>query len=279
MPKRRKPFTRIKNPRRLVPTEATTELLLGIYYHEGMLSQRQVLKGYFPGKTKSWPEARLQHYFDHYLVNKFNAEWVNGEHLKETVYTLGTQGARYVARLFQVDYTSLTWRAKPRWLTLSHDLKLNDFRLNVASETNRLPGFELVKWVSEFELHQNYKIKARPDGFFLLRRKSPTTFDGVEELAILVEVDNATHPLNRFVNRKVKTALKFVGSNEYERLFGVSSGAHFVITTGMKRLANLKEKTEEAGGAVRYYLTKFYQVSEGVLTTPIWHKSGSYELL
>jgi hypothetical protein len=73
--------------------------------------------------------------------------------------------------------------------------------------------------------------------------------------------------------------LKFMGSNEYERLFGISSGAHFVITTGMKRLANLKEKTEEAGGAGRFYFTTFDQVSEGVLTAPIWQMAGSDEFL
>ena len=71
-----------------------------VYCHKGRL-----LENFFPGKTKSWPEYRLQHYFDHHLVNKFNAEWVNGEHLKETVYTLGTQGAQFVARQLGTDFT------------------------------------------------------------------------------------------------------------------------------------------------------------------------------
>ena len=186
MPKRREPFTRIKSPQKLVPTEATTELLLGIYYHEGMLSQRQIISEFFPGKTKSWPEARLQQYFDHHLVNKFNAEWVHGEHLEETVYTLGVQGARYIARHLQIDYPSLTWRAKPRWFTLPHDLKLNDFRLSVTKEAREQSVFSLAQWVSEFELHQSYKLKSRPDGFFLLRRVSPTHANTTEELAILV---------------------------------------------------------------------------------------------
>ena len=281
MPKRRKPFTRIRNPRKLIPTEATTRLLLGIYYHEGVLSQRQIVREFFPGKTKSWPEHRLQNYFDHHLVNKFNAEWVNGEHLKETVYTLGTQGARHVAHQMEIDFTSLTWRPKPRWMTLSHDLKLNDFRFAVTRQANNLDGFQLVRWISEFELHQNqkHKIPGRPDGFFLLRRNSPTHAGRVEELAILVEVDNATHPLGRFISHKVKPALKFVGSERYKQIFGIGSGAYFVITTGLKRLAHLKDKTEAAGGSGLFYFTTFDQAKKDVLTAPIWQMAGSNERL
>ncbi len=279
MPKRRKPFTRISSPQKLVPTQSTTELLLAIYQHEGVLTQRQILKEYFRGKTKSWPEFRLQKYFDHHLLNKFNAEWVNGENLKETVYTLGTMGARYLAREVQIDYTSLTWRAKPRWLTLAHDIKLNDFRLAVESQAKRSPDFELIKWMSETELQQHHKIPGRPDGFFLLQRKSPIIQNQIEELAILVELDNATHPLKRFVTRKVTPALKYIGSKEYERTFGVPNGAYFVITTGAKRLANLKEITEKAGGLGRFYFTTMDQVERGVLTEAIWQMAGSDELL
>jgi hypothetical protein len=221
----------------------------------------------------------MQQYFDHHLVNKFNAEWVNGEHLRETVYTLGTQGAKFVARQLGTDFRSLTWRAKPRWLNLPHDIKLNDFRLAVTGESKRLPDFELIRWVSEFELHQSHKVPGRPDGFFLLRRKSPTHPNRVEELAILVEVDNATHPLGRFVTRKVKPALKFVGSRDYQQIFGVPNGAYFVITTGPKRLGNLKEKVEGAGGRGRFYFTTFDQIDEGVLTSPIWEMAGSDEML
>ena len=279
MPKRRRPFTRIRSPRKLVPTEATTELLLAVYLHEGVLTQRQILKEYFRGRTKSWPEVRLQQYYDHRLLNKFNAEWVNGEHLKETIYTLGTMGARFVARQMESDFTSLTWRAKPRWFTLAHDIKLNDFRLAVEAQAKRAPDFELVKWMSESELQQNHKIPGRPDGFFLLRRKSPTTENKIEELAILVELDNATHPLKRFVTRKVKPALKYIGSQEYKETFGVSNGAYFVITTGAKRLANLKDITEKAGGLGRFYFATMEQVERGVLTEAIWQMAGSDDLL
>jgi hypothetical protein len=89
----------------------------------------------------------------------------------------------------------------------------------------------------------------------------------------------ANHPLNRFVKRKVKPALTFFGSAEYKHAFGVPYGTCFVITTGQGRLANLKAKTEEAGGNGSFYFTTFDEVSEEtVLARPIWQLAGSNKL-
>ena len=282
MSKRRTPFTRQQRPGRLVPTEATTRVLLGIQAHEGVLSQRQIRRRFFPDCTSTWPESRLLHYYDHRLVNKFDASFVNGEQLGEIVYTLDTTGARYLSHELGIRYKALRWRRQPRWLTLAHDLKLNDFRIAVTLAAKASPHFALVKWISEFELLQmekkGRKMPGRPDGFMFLRRPSPTLHGKKEELALLVEIDNANHPLGRFVKRKVKPLLKFIGSPAYEQTFGVRYGACFVITTGQRRLDNLKAGTEEAGGNGRFYFTTFDQVQQGsVLHKPIWHMAGSQD--
>jgi hypothetical protein len=308
MSKRRKPFTKKKNPGKLEPTAATTEVLKGIYAHEGVMSQRQIIKRFFPGCSSTWPEVRLTHYYDHRLLKKHDASFVNGEQLGEIVYTLDTAGVRYLrsqqcaacgyissngprrtnrrpcAQCGQVNKgrkpvaadLPLKWRRNPRWSTLAHDLKINDFRLAVTLAAQASPRFELVQWISEYELSQKFKTHGRLDGFFRLRRQSPTHPGRVEELAILSEIDMANHPLNRFVKRKVKPALSFVGSGKYERAFGVPYGTCFVITTGQGRLSNLKAKTEEAGGNGGFYFTTFDEVSEKtVLTEPIWQLTGS----
>jgi hypothetical protein len=286
MSTRRKPFTRKKNPGKLEPTAATTEVLNGIYTHEGVMSQWQIVKRFFPGCTSTWPEVRLTHYYDHRLVKKHDASFVNGEQLGEIVYTLDVAGVRYLRnqQCTECGYIgangprgrgdrlciqcgrmkksgladiALRWRRNPRWSTLAHDLRINDFRLAVTLATNASPHFELVEWISEYELSQQFKTRGRLDGFFRLRRPSPTHPGRVEELAILPEIDMANHPLDRFVKRKVKPALSFVGSAKYERVFGVPYGTCFVITTGQQRLENLKTKTEEAGGNGRFYFTTF----------------------
>jgi hypothetical protein len=275
MSKRRKPFTRKKNPGKLEPTAATTEVLKGVFAHEGIMSQRQIVKRYFPGCRSTWPGVRLTQYFDHRLLNKHDASFVNGEQLGEIVYTLDTVGARYLCAQLSADI-ELKWRRNPRWFTLAHDLRINDFRIAVSLAAQASPHFELVEWISEYELSQQFKKRGRLDGFFRLRRHSPSQPDRLEELAILLEIDMANHPLNRFVKRKVKPALSFVDSAKYREAFGVPYGTCFVITTGPGRLANLKAKTEEAGGNGRFYFTTFDEVSETtVLTQPIWQLAGS----
>ena len=259
-----------------MPTQATAQLLKGIHAFEGMLSQRQITDLFFPGCTSTWPATRLNHYFDHHLVNKFDASFVNGMQLGEIVYTLGTAGAQYVARELASDLDSFSWRKQPRWLTLAHDLKLNDFRIAVTRAAAQDAQFELARWLSEHELSQDTSLPGRPDGFFILRRQSPTQYGRVEELALLPELDNSNHSLSRFVRKKVKPALKFVGSPAYERRFGVPYGAYFVVTTGPGRLENLKRKTEEAGGSGLFYFTTFDQVTQdSVLTASIWQLAGS----
>lgn len=292
---------------RLTPTAATTTVLHGILTHEGMLSQRQIVRRFFPGCTSTWPETRLTQYFDHRLLNKHDASFVNGEQLGEIVYTLDTAGARYISsqRCGACGYldpqrdpqaqppcgqcgnvnprqplaeaaAALRWRRKPRWSTLAHDLQINDFRIAVTLAAQASPVFKLMQWISEYELSQKIKTYGRMDGFFRLRRPSATCPGQTEELAILPEIDMATHPLERFVKRKVKPALSFVGSKKYEQTFGVSYGTCFVITTGQGRLAHLKAKTEEAGGRGRFYFTTLDQVTEATaLTEPIWQVAGS----
>ena len=272
---RRKPFTRKQQPGKLEPTAATTEVLQGIYEHEGVMSQRQIVKRFFPGCTSTWPEARLTQYYDHRLLKKHDASFVNGEQLGEIVYTLDVAGARYLHTQRHAD-AALKWRRTPRWSTLAHDLKINDFRIAITLAAQASPRFELVQWVSEYELSQTFKAYGRLDGFFRLRRQSPTQADRIEELAILPEIDMGNHPLKRFVKKKVKPVLSFIGSNEYQRIFGVKYGVCFVITTGTKRLENLKAKTEEAGGNGLFYFTTFDKVNEGaVLTSTIWQLAGS----
>jgi hypothetical protein len=202
--------------------------------------------------------------------------------LGEIVYTLDTTGARYLAHQMGIRYKTLRWRRQPRWLTLAHDLKLNDFRIAVALASQASPQFELRQWISEFELlqmeKQGSKIPGRPDGFFVLRRPSPTLAGKMEELAFLVEIDKANHPLGRFVKRKVKPLLKFIGSAAYEQTFGVRYGACLVITTSQQRLNNLKTKTEEACGNGHFYFTTFDQVhTDSVLHTPIWQMAGAQD--
>lgn len=299
----------MRKPKNFVPTKATSQILVGIYTHEGFLSQRQINEYYFPNVVSRWPEARMNLYFDHFLVKKHNASFVNGRYLAETLYTLDKAGLKYLRaiqcttceclnpnvtplnhywlcsscqtenypRNADEDVSNLLWKRKPRWTWLAHDLKLNDVRLAIETSA-QIDGFSIEEWRSEYELSYEAKIKNRLDGFFILRRPSLTHQGREDELAIHLEIDNGQHPLDRLVNNKLKAMRSFIGKRQYRRFFGVDYGSCFVVTTSNRRLNNLKTKLEKAGGDGLFFITSFENVTaQSVLTEPIWQVVGSTE--
>ena len=252
--------------------------MTSIHAYEGVMTQNQINRHCFPGvKSTSWPLQQLQHYYDHKLVTKHDAYNVNGHYLKEIIYTLETNGARIAARQEKIAWSEFKCRKNPRWITLVHDLTINDIRLSFAEACENDNAFSLGRWISEYELSQvSPRIPGRLDGFFTLRRKVRKLSGSVEQLALHLEIDTGSHPINRLLRRKVKPILKYFGSDKYVRYFGVPDGACLFVTTSEKRLHNIKKAIEESGGAGLFYLTTLDAVSSGtVLTEPIWYLSGS----
>lgn len=277
MPKRRRPFTRDKNPRRLVTTENTERVMTAIHAYEGVMSHAQIVRLCFPGCTSTWPFERMQHYFDHRLVQKFDAYNVNGQQLGKIIYTLDKKGAGIAARKKQIGWAEFKWRGNPRWLTLVHDLAINDFRLAVREACRINPRFSVKQWISEYELSQvSPRIPGRLDSFFILQREKNIQARQVEQLALHLEIDTGNHSLNRLIKRKVKPILRYFGSDKYFNQFGVRAGVCLIVTNSEKRLHNLKQAVEENRGEGLFYLTTSTAVSaQTVLTEPIWFLAGS----
>ena len=277
MPKRRRPFTRKKQPRRLVMTENTEQVMTALHDFEGVMSHAQIVRLCFPGCTSTWPFERMQHYFDHRLIKKFDAYNVNGQPLGEIIYTLDKAGAGIAARKKGIDWAKFKWRRNPRWLTLVHDLTINNFRLDVWEACQANPQFSVKRWISEYELSQTSpRIPGRLDSFFILQREVGTHTRQVEQLTLHLEIDTGNHSLNRFVKRKVKPILRYFGSEKYFNQFGVRDGACLIVTNSEKRLLNLKQAIEENRGEGLFYLTTSTTVSgQTVLTNPIWFLTGS----
>ncbi|MBK8903074.1 MAG: replication-relaxation family protein [Anaerolineaceae bacterium] len=277
MLKRRRPFTRKKQPRRLVTTENTEQVMIAIHDYEGVMSHTQIVRLCFPGCTSTWPFERMQHYFDHRLVKKFDAYNVNGHQLGKIVYTLDKRGADVAASKKRIDLANFKWRGHPRWLTLVHDLAINDFRLDVREACQKNPQFSVKRWISEYELSQiSPRIPGRLDSFFILQRENDHQGGRTEQLALHLEIDTGNHSINRLMKRKVKPILRYFGSDKYLNQFGVRAGVCLIVTNSEKRLHNLKQAIEENRGKGLFYLTTAEAVSaQTVLTEPIWFLAGS----
>jgi hypothetical protein len=118
--------------------------------------------------------------------------------------------------------------------------------------------------------------RVQPDGFFTIRRPAPRHPGKVEEFAFLLEIDRSTEDNPRFAREKVRPGVAYLRSQAYQKRFGVRYGRWLVVTTGERRLANMKTQTEREGGNSLFYFTTFEQVAPAaVLTEPIWQLAGA----
>jgi hypothetical protein len=121
----------------------------------------------------------------------------------------------------------------------------------------------------------------KPFGMDVLYEE-PVFYDLSEKYEVaragLLELDRAIEHNPRFAREKVRPGVAYLHSRAYELRFGVKSGRWLVVTTGKRRMLNMKRQTETAAGdkASLFYFTVLADVTpETVLTAPIWWRGGS----
>ena len=132
---------------------------------------------------------------------------------------LNVKGAELVAGLYGQLAKDFPWRRKPRWSLISHDLAVNDFRIDVMMATNASPMLTLHRWIpeSEFWAHPDtveYKTaggrvrKRRSHSRRLFHHSSKTSCESPRRsrrswLSCL-EIDMGTEDNPRFAREKVQ---------------------------------------------------------------------------
>jgi len=280
--KRLTTYTRVKNPPPMRLTERDGWILEAIHAFDGMLADYQIQRLFFTGRRRM--QERMSLLFQHGYVSRPNRRQRAAQPCM--VYWLAKRGAEHVAGLSGLMVTEIGWRKKPRWIQLTHDLAINDFRLDVMEACDLVPELELEQWVPEgaFRVFRDRVEfqgvdgkravrEVRPDSLFVIRSSNYRS-------RFLLEIDRAKEDNPRFVEEKVLPGLAYLRSESYERRFGHKSGRWLVVTTGEDRVANMKRQTEVAAGrdADVFYFTTFEQVTpEKVLINPIWEPAGSTE--
>lgn len=266
-------------------TERDKRILEAVHAFDGMLGAQQIRRVFF----NSWRTTRerlSKLYQNGYLARPDRRQRAA---LPDMVYWLTEQGADIVAGLHGQDLREFKWRATPRWSLVEHDLAVNTFRLDVSQACAQTPGFELEEWIPQGEFwaypdqieytdSQGKKAKRgiRPDGFCVVRRWREAEGTWYRH-RMLLEIDMATEDNPRFGREKARPGVAYLRSAAYERRFGYKSGRWLVVTTGRRRMANMKRQTETDVGtdAAVFYFTTFDQITpETLLTAPIWVKGG-----
>lgn len=277
---------RPKLPIRL--TERDKKILEAIHAFDGMMSLKQIDKGFFSGEGRTQPRARMRALYQHGYVDIPDASNLHKVPMGESVYWLNTKGAEVVAATYGVSLPELSWRKQPRWSWLEHDLKVNDFRLSVMEACQSTHNLELNYWIPEGQFlaspdtvqfkegsWKTKKRQIRPDGFFLISRANSIETTKAEKFAFLLEIDMATHSNPRFAREKVRAGVAYLKSEAYQDRFDLKYGRWLVVTTGQQRLENLKAQTERAGGNRLFYFTTFDRITPlGLLKDPIWQQAG-----
>lgn len=82
----------------------------------------------------------------------------------------------------------------------------------------------------------------------------------------------------RFAREKVWPGVAYIGSDQYVKRFGLKHGRYLVVTTGERRIRNMKAQAERHGGKGLFYFSTFEKVTpESALTDRIWTLAGHRE--
>lgn len=267
----------------MVLTPRDRRILQHIHTFDGFLADYQVQRLEFTGMRQC--QDRLAKLFHNGFLNRTNRRGRTS--FDSMIYWLTSEGAEIVAGGSNQDWSDFRWQKQLRPDLIEHNRLVNDFSLDVLEAIGLAPDLSLYLMVNEsvfrsdsdrvtFQTQTGKRAQRNiiPDRFFIIEREDePKPFRS----RLLLELDLATHPNNRFADQKILPGIAYLHSDAYLQRFGSNSGRWLVVTTSLRRLAYLKETAERAAGrdSMLWYFTTFEQVSaESVLTAPIWLPGG-----
>lgn len=131
MRNRQPPYNRRKHPPPLRLTERDRRILETLHAFDGMMSLKQIDRLFFSGRGGTWPRHRMRLLFDSAYITMPDAANIYRIPLGETIYFLDAKGAEVVAALYGENAREFSWRKKPRYSLIPHDLAANDFRIDI----------------------------------------------------------------------------------------------------------------------------------------------------
>ncbi len=275
-------------------TQRDREIIKAVYTHRA-LTTIQIACSFFSPSAKrginSWCQYRLQLLFQYGYLYRVEQAQKLSEGRKPLVYFLDEKGAQVVAELLDVEREEIDWHTSDNdvsLLFLDHLIASNDFRIAVTLAAQG-KGWKVEKWLDEKTLKsaqmkdvveitgpQGRKQRAAvvPDAYFLLRA-------GEYVYHHFVEVDRGTVTGEasqwgrRDWARKIRAYLAYFRSGKYQERYHAKGLRVLTVTTGERRLANLKQVTEKAGGKKLFWFTTEDKITSGaVLSEPIWQMAS-----
>jgi len=250
--------------------------------HELRIVRGSQLQALFFG-SQSTASYRLSRLYQHGLLDRHFLPTLGGIASSPALYTLGKRGIDLLRRVLDSDPKEI--RKPPDYRALSplfleHLLQINDFRVAVTVAAREL-DYTLKKWLDDFQLKASYdrvvieapnrrrrEVSLIPDGYFVLHVPQGRA-------CFFLEMDRGTMTRGRFRD-KVLAYQAYIASGQYEKRYGTRSLRVLTVTSGPKRLENLRKEAEEVKGGRVFWFTTTERVSvEGVFSNPIWSVAGA----
>ena len=260
-------------------TRRDVDVLVAVQRHR-VLRRDQIVRLLFPSKNTA--NERLKRLYQHRFLQRRWLAVEYGQGMGQALYLLDARGADLVAQSLGIDREGLRWRPSHNGVSLpflEHTLLINDVRIAVALAA-MCAGYQLECWVTEEELNARpdyvyvsgpktrKRIAVIPDGYFVLHL-------GDRRAHLFLEADRATVSNKRWAAR-IRAYSEYVRSGQYTRRYGARSLRVLTVTTGPRRLANLKRTTEGAKGRGLFWFTTAEQAAtDSILAEPIWQVAGT----
>lgn len=228
---------------------------------------------------------RLKLLYHHGFLRREELPHMLAEGRKPFVYRLDKRGAELLALLDQSGVDELDWSPDEHLghLFLDHLIRTNDVRIAIVRAAQR-HTVTIETWLDERTLSRFQKDTVMLTGPTGRKQSAAVVPDGYVHLYTgkhhyhqFLEVDRATVTgsskswTTRTWARKVATYIEYYRSGKYQDRYHTKSMRILTVTTGEKRLANLREITERSGGKARFWFTTFERIHHAdVLADPIW---------
>lgn len=273
---------RVDNPPPMRLMERDIEILKAV--HEFRIMRGDQLQALFFG-SQSTASYRLSRLYQHGFLDRHFLPTLGGLASSPALYTLGKRGVDVLRRVLDCGPKDIRKPPNNQELSplfLEHLLQINDFRVAVTVAARSL-DHTLEKWLDDYQLKADYdrvviqttqgrrrSVSLIPDGYFVLQVPQGRA-------CFFLELDRGTMTRGRFRD-KVLAYQAYIASGQYEKRYGTRSLRVLTVTSGPKRLENLKEEAEQAGGGRVFWFTTSERVTAtNVLSQLIWSVAGQVE--
>ena len=282
-------------------TQRDRDIVRSVYNYRALTSP-QINTLHFPpqaGKTNRQKVSSRCHYrlrglYEYGFLHREEQSSKPSEGRKPFVYFLDKGGLNLLAEMHGVFPDDLDWHPKQKQIrpqAINHLLATNDVRIAIELAAKNLSA-DIRKWLDDGTLRRKEmkdRVEIRtpqgsrntvtivPDGYCLLS-VGEHNYHHFLEIDMGTVTGQSSNYRRRDFSRKIRGYIAYGSSGQYQERYKAQSMRVLIVTTGEKRMENLKVVTEKAGGRDQFWFTTFDKINgDSALSRPIWAVAGREE--